>query len=229
MTAVSAPERRRAPEQRPAPDAPWFPVVLLGVALAVVGAIGTDLTGGNPLDDMLSHAVHRPAGWWWLTGCVVGMEIAAAGTALGVRRHLTTGRLRTTAFGLLTLWSVGLAAVAAVPSDVPGDPTTAAGRVHQLAAAAVVVGPPALGLLISNACSPRARTVLRRAVVGQAGLGTFFVALHVPVVLLGAEPGSGFGLVERLMLAGMTATAVLAAACLASVSPPPLTTGRGPQ
>ncbi|TYP87575.1 DUF998 domain-containing protein [Blastococcus xanthinilyticus] len=232
MTALSAPPRPGAAtavaaEVRPVAgtgsrSAPWFPVVLLGVAVAVLAGIGTDVVGDNTLDSMLSDAVHRPAGGWWLAGCIVGVEIAAAGTALGVHRGMAAGARRTAVLGLLALWSVGLAAVAAFPTDLPGLDTTAWGRVHQVAAAVAMVVPSVVGLLVAAACSLPARRALRGAAVGLGGLGASFLALHVPVVSTGADPVPGIGLVERLLLAGTAATAVLVAAGLAGAeaSPP---------
>ncbi|WP_052091529.1 DUF998 domain-containing protein [Modestobacter caceresii] len=231
MTALSAPPRPGpatavAADVHPVPvtssrPGPWLPVVLLGVAIAVLAGIGTDVVGGDTLDGMLSDAVHRPAGSWWLAGCMVGLEIAAAGTALGVHRRLGAGARRTAVLGLLALWSVGLAAVAAFPTDLPGLDTTAWGRVHQVAAAVAMVVPSVVGLLVAATCSPPARRALRGAAVGLGGLGASFLTLHVPVVFAGADPVSGIGLVERLLLAGTATTAVLVAAGLAGIEAQP--------
>lgn len=216
MTAPStthAPALLDAPATRDGAGS-WLPVVRLGVAVAVLAGLTTSVVGGEPVNGMLSDAVHVPGGGVWLATCVAGLGLVALGTALTAHRRLPAGALRSLVLGLLTLWAVGLAAVAAFPTDLPGVGVTPAGRVHQGAAGVVVLVPSALAVVVATACVARVARALYVAAVGVTGLGALFLAMHLPVVLDGDVAVVGVGLVERLLMAAVVGTALLTTSAL---------------
>ena len=191
-----------------------LPLVQLGLAVTVPAGTATSVVGGDPVNGMLSDAVHVPGGGAWLATCLAGLGVVALGTALTAHRRLPAGSLRTLVLGLLALWTVGLAAVAGFPTDLPGIGTTPSGRVHQAAVGVVVLVPAALALLVATGCAARTARALQLAAAGVAVLGAVFLVLHLPVVLGRDVAVPGVGLVERLLMAGVVVTALLTASAL---------------
>lgn len=139
----------------------------------------------NPITDVISDYVFvRNGGGWLALTC---LSLAAVSALLAWRlRHVARP-----ARWLIGVWSVGLALVAAFPTDPTGGPVTFSGQVHRYACGLMVVSLPAAGLLIA-----RQFPALRRIAVTAGVSSGVFLLSHVSFGGVTAR-----GLAERLLFA----------------------------
>ena len=171
-------------------------VALVAVAVAAAAHVRVHLlpTGHSPLRDAVSDYGVGPYRAWYRT-TVVGLAIASACLTVAFARDGGPGAGSLIA---LAAFSVSRLAIAWFPVDLPGEPATPTGRVHNLLAIAAFAS-------IAVAASSIPDGLTAAAWSGKAnglnllGAVVMWVAIATAVFFVVAPLRRWFGLVERAL------------------------------
>ncbi len=171
-------------------------VALVAVAVAAAAHVRVHLlpTGRNPVRDAVSDYGAGPYRAWYRT-TVVGLAIASGSLTVAFARDGGPGA---GSLAALAVFAAARLAIAWFPVDLPGEPATPTGRVHNLLAvaafASIAVAASAIpDGLTAAAWSNRANSL------NLVGAVVMWVAIATAVFFLVEPLRRWFGLVERAL------------------------------
>jgi Protein of unknown function (DUF998) len=189
-------------------------VTLVAVAVAVVAHVRLHLlpTGRRPLRDAVSDYGAGPYRAWYRT-TVIGLAIASASLTVAFARAGGPG-----AGPLIALGTFGVSRLAIVwfPVDLPGEPATSTGRVHNVLAVVAFASIAVAASSIPDGLTSQAWSG-KSGGLNAVGAVVMWVAVATAVFFVVPPLRRWFGLVERALYWATFAWLALAAADLIAI------------